>query len=83
VHRQLASGTLRAHPIVSPRLVRRVVSVSHPRRPLNPATKLFISMLAANLRLRTPGGERPGSGEESAEGGAEGDTERAPPAQEG
>ena len=56
VHRQLASGTLRAHPIVSPRLMRRVVSVSHPRRPLNPATKLFISMLAANLRLRTPGG---------------------------
>jgi len=38
--------------------VRRVVSVSHPRRPLNPATKLFISMLAANMRLRAPG-ERP------------------------
>jgi LysR family nitrogen assimilation transcriptional regulator len=55
VHRQLASGALRAYPIVSPRLVRRVVSVSHPRRPLNPATKLFISMLGANLRLRTPG----------------------------
>jgi hypothetical protein len=31
--------------------VRRVVSVSHPRRPLNPAAKLFIAMLAANLRL--------------------------------
>ncbi|MDN4058231.1 LysR family transcriptional regulator [Massilia sp. YIM B02769] len=58
VHRQLASGALRAYPIVSPRLVRRVVSVSHPRRPLNPATKLFISMLAANMRLRAPG-ERP------------------------
>ena len=54
VHRQLASGALRAYPIVSPRLVRRVVSVSHPRRPLNPATKLFISMLAANMRLRAP-----------------------------
>ncbi|KFC61451.1 LysR family transcriptional regulator [Massilia sp. LC238] len=57
VHRQLASGSLRAHAIVSPRLVRRVVSVSHPRRPLNPATKLFVSMLAANLRLRTPGAQ--------------------------
>lgn len=55
VHRQLADGSLRAYPFVSPRLVRRVVSVSHPRRPLNPATKLFMSMLAANLRLRTPG----------------------------
>lgn len=54
VHRQLARGTLRAHTIVSPRLIRRVVSVSHPRRPLNPATKLFVSMLAANLRLRAP-----------------------------
>ena len=58
VHRQLASGSLRAHPIASPRLVRRVVSVSHPRRPLNPATRLFISMLAANMRLRTPGGQQ-------------------------
>ncbi|MGZ5198673.1 MAG: LysR family transcriptional regulator [Telluria sp.] len=54
VHRQLDSGTLRSHTIVSPRLVRRVVAVSHPRRPVNPATKLFISMLAANLRLRAP-----------------------------
>jgi DNA-binding transcriptional LysR family regulator len=54
VHRQLSNGTLRAHHIVSPRLVRRVVAVSHPRRPLSPATKLFISMLAANLRLRAP-----------------------------
>ena len=58
VHRQLANGSLRAHPIASPRLVRRVVSVSHPRRPLNPATRLFISMLAANMRLRTPGGQQ-------------------------
>jgi DNA-binding transcriptional LysR family regulator len=54
VHRQLRSGSLRAYTVVSPRLVRRVVSVSHPRRPLNPATRLFISMLAANLRLLAP-----------------------------
>jgi len=32
-----------------------VVSVSHPRRPLSPAVRLFISMLAAHLRLRAPG----------------------------
>jgi DNA-binding transcriptional LysR family regulator len=57
VHRQLSSGSLRAHAVVSPRLVRRMVSVSHPRRPLNPATRLFIAMLAANLRLRAPGDE--------------------------
>jgi len=60
VHRLLESGTLRSHAISSPRLVRRVVSVSHPRRPLNPAAKLFIAMLAANLRLSSgtaPAGE--------------------------
>jgi DNA-binding transcriptional LysR family regulator len=51
VHRLLESGALRAHAITSPRLVRRVVSVSHPRRPLNPAGKLFIGMLAASLRM--------------------------------
>jgi DNA-binding transcriptional LysR family regulator len=54
VHRQLSAGSLRSHTIVSPRLVRRVVSVSHPRRPLNPATKLFLGMLAQNMLLRTP-----------------------------
>lgn len=54
VHRQLGAGSLRSHTITSPRLVRRVVSVSHPRRPLNPAARLFISMLAAHLRLRAP-----------------------------
>src|SRR5437764_4158467 len=52
VHRQLADGSLRAHTITAPRLVRRVVSVSHPRRPLSPAVRLFISMLAAPLRMR-------------------------------
>lgn len=67
VHRQLASGSLRAHAIVSPRLVRRVVSVSHPRRPLNPATKLFVSMLAANLRLRTPGAQTEGEAQDAAQ----------------
>jgi LysR family nitrogen assimilation transcriptional regulator len=54
VHRQLSAGSLRSHTIVSPRLVRRVVSISHPRRPLNPATKLFVAMLAQNMLLRTP-----------------------------
>jgi DNA-binding transcriptional LysR family regulator len=51
VHRQLECGSLRSHAITSPRMMRRVVCVSHPRRPLNPAAKLFIAMLAANLRL--------------------------------
>jgi len=63
VHRQLSSGTLRAHTITAPRLVRRVVSVSHPRRPLSPATRLFIATLAAHMRLRAPeGGGADGAG---------------------
>lgn len=52
VHQRLAEETLHAHSIVSPRLVRQVVSISHPRRPLTPATSLFIAMLAQQIRLR-------------------------------
>ncbi|HYD61497.1 MAG TPA: LysR family transcriptional regulator [Noviherbaspirillum sp.] len=53
VHRGLSEGRLRAHSIVSPRLVRQVVAVSHPRRPLNSATSAFIAMLTEQMRLRT------------------------------
>jgi DNA-binding transcriptional LysR family regulator len=61
VHRQIDDGRLRAHTITSPRMVRRMVSVSHPRRPLSPAVRLFIAMLAANLKLRSPAGEAEGA----------------------
>lgn len=71
VHRQLRAGTLRAHTIASPRLVRRVVGVSHPRRPLSPATRLFVATLAAHLRMRAPEGEG---------GGAPGGAQEATPA---
>jgi LysR family nitrogen assimilation transcriptional regulator len=64
VHRQLSAGSLRSHTIVSPRLIRQVVSVAHPRRPLNPATKLFIAMLTQNMLLRRQKHE-PEPGEES------------------
>lgn len=53
VHRGLSEGRLRAHPIVSPRLVRQVVAVSHPRRPLNSAATAFIALLTEQMRLRT------------------------------
>jgi DNA-binding transcriptional LysR family regulator len=52
-HRGLSEGRLRAHSIVSPRLVRQVVTVSHPRRPLNSATGAFIAMLTEQMRLHT------------------------------
>jgi len=51
VHRRLSEGTLQAHSIVSPRLTRQVVMISHPRRPLNSATTAFIGMLAKQMQL--------------------------------
>jgi DNA-binding transcriptional LysR family regulator len=53
VHRGLSEGRLRSHAIVSPRLIRQVVAVSHPRRPLNSATNAFIAMLTGQMRMRT------------------------------
>lgn len=53
VHRGLSEGRLRSHAIISPRLIRQVVAVSHPRRPLNSATNAFIAMLTEQMRLRT------------------------------
>jgi LysR family nitrogen assimilation transcriptional regulator len=53
VHRSLDEGRLRSHAIVSPRLIRQVVVVSHPRRPLNSATNAFIEMLTEQIRMRT------------------------------
>ncbi|MDB5840898.1 MAG: LysR family transcriptional regulator [Herminiimonas sp.] len=52
VHQRLSDGAVQFHSIVSPRLVRQVVSISHPRRPLNTATTAFIGMLTAQMRLR-------------------------------
>jgi DNA-binding transcriptional LysR family regulator len=51
VHRQLSEGALQSHSIVSPRLIRQVVAISHPRRPMNPATAAFIDMLTVQMRL--------------------------------
>jgi DNA-binding transcriptional LysR family regulator len=51
VHRRLSEGTLQAHSIVSPRLTREVVMISHPRRPLNSATTIFIGMLTAQMQI--------------------------------
>lgn len=53
VHQRLSDGSLQAHAIVSPRLIRQVVAVTHPRRPLNAATTAFVGMLTERMRLRT------------------------------
>lgn len=51
VHQRLTEGILQAHAINSPRLIRQVVSIAHPRRPLNPATSIFMGMLARQIKL--------------------------------
>lgn len=56
VHRRLSEGTLQAHSIVSPRLIRQVVAISHPRRPLNSATTTFIAMLTGQMQVRAKKG---------------------------
>lgn len=53
VHRGLSEGRLRSHAIVSPRLIRQVVAISHPRRPLNSAASAFIALMTQQIRRRT------------------------------
>ncbi len=50
VHRHLREGTLRAYPIVAPRIAREIVAISHPRRPPSPAAAELVATMAANLR---------------------------------
>ncbi|HWH82119.1 MAG TPA: LysR family transcriptional regulator [Burkholderiaceae bacterium] len=50
VMRSIEAGRVVAHSIVSPSLVRKVVCVTHPRRPLAPATAAFIEVLARRAR---------------------------------
>lgn len=54
VQRRLSNGTLHARSIESSHLIRQVVAISNPRRPLNSATTAFIAMLAAQMRLIAP-----------------------------
>jgi LysR family nitrogen assimilation transcriptional regulator len=51
VQRRLSSGTLQARSIESSRLIRQVVVISNPRRPLNSATTTFVGILTARMRL--------------------------------
>ncbi len=51
VHRALREGRVRGHEIIAPRLLRQVVAVTHPRRPLNSATTMFLAMLTQQMRL--------------------------------
>ena len=50
VHRELKNGSLRAHGLTSPRIVRNLVWVHHTRRPLTLASRKFVDMICANLK---------------------------------
>lgn len=49
LHQGLTAGRLRAHPIVAPRINRRIICVRNPRRPLTPAGQLFIDVISSDL----------------------------------
>ena len=49
LHRGLASGALKAHRIVGPRISRRIVGVRSPRRSLTPAARLLMDAIGRDL----------------------------------
>ncbi|SIK36409.1 LysR substrate binding domain [Mycobacteroides abscessus subsp. abscessus] len=49
---RLADRPVHVRRIVDPTPVRQIACVTHPRRPVNRATSLFIEMLAAHLNAR-------------------------------
>jgi DNA-binding transcriptional LysR family regulator len=52
-HQGVTDGSLKIHPFFTPRLVRQVVAIWHPRRPLSPATAAFMAALKEEILLRT------------------------------
>jgi LysR family transcriptional regulator, nitrogen assimilation regulatory protein len=50
VQRAVNDGALRVCPILSPRIVRQVVRVSHPRRPLSAAAHALVDLVADEVR---------------------------------
>jgi LysR family nitrogen assimilation transcriptional regulator len=52
VHRAMSEGRVRGHEITAPRLLRQVVAVTHPRRPLNTGTQAFLAMLKEEMQAR-------------------------------
>jgi LysR family nitrogen assimilation transcriptional regulator len=53
VQRKVDDGALRAYRIVSPTIVRHIVCVSHPKRPIGAATNALIEIITDNIRRVT------------------------------
>jgi LysR family nitrogen assimilation transcriptional regulator len=50
VERSVRLGTLRVYPILAPRIVRHIICVSHPRRPLSAGANALIAIITDELR---------------------------------
>jgi DNA-binding transcriptional LysR family regulator len=50
VQRAVDGGRLRMHTIVAPRIVRHLVCVSHPQRPLSTATEVLIAIVTEEIK---------------------------------
>jgi LysR family nitrogen assimilation transcriptional regulator len=62
VQRAVQAGALRALPIAAPRIVRQIMRITHPRRPLNNAAEALMEIIAAEIaRFAMP----PGAEEDS------------------
>jgi len=59
VERSVQRGTMRAHPILAPRIVRHIVRISHPRRPISAATEALTAIIADELRKVSAGASDP------------------------
>ncbi|CAG9216091.1 LysR family transcriptional regulator [Paraburkholderia caribensis] len=53
VQRKVDEGTLRAHRITTPSILRHIVQVSHPKRPVGPAAQALIDIIAEEIRRVT------------------------------
>ena len=62
VQRAVDRGTLRVHSILAPRLIRHIVRISHPRRPLSTAAEALVNIIASEIQrtldAATPAGSQ-------------------------
>ena len=63
VQRAVDRGTLRVHAILAPRLIRHIVRISHPRRPLSTAAEALVSIIASEIQ-RTSDAATPAGGQD-------------------
>ena len=55
VQRKVDEGVLRAHTIASPPIVRHIIQVTHPKRPIGPAAQALIAIITDEIKRVTTG----------------------------